>query len=200
MRLFLALSIALFLSAGTAPAQDGAKIAAEGTPDGAVPACDGCHQSGEGPFPLLAGQDRDYLLRQLDDFRSGKRINDMMAPIAAALPPAQAKAVAVWYAGQRKRRAAADKSAPELVARGRAVALEGRPGQQIPPCQRCHGEDAILNFASLDGQNPDYLVEQIQAFRDKRRTPLDPMMNQVARNITDEDARAVAAWYLEQIP
>ena len=75
-------------------------IAAAGPPQGPgaaetpgwqsrVAACQACHGvagvSTEGQIPNLAGQKKNYLVLQLEAFRSGRRKNELMAAVAAQL-------------------------------------------------------------------------------------------------------------------
>jgi hypothetical protein len=56
------------------------------------------HRRPEKGTPRLAGQARVYLHKQLDDFASGARLSDWMAPVARALSDEQRDAVAAYYA------------------------------------------------------------------------------------------------------
>ncbi len=49
--------------------------------------------------PNLAGQNARYLVKQLQDFRSGKRADPVMAPMAQALTDQDIEALAAFYAG-----------------------------------------------------------------------------------------------------
>ena len=72
-------------------------------------ACIRCHgENGKGRdkknslFPVIGGQSRDYLIKQLKDFRSGTRSNDpasMMAMVAEGLSDEEIKAVAEYLSG-----------------------------------------------------------------------------------------------------
>ena len=68
----------------------GAEVAARGIPERDIAACASCHESGRPEFPRLAGQDRDYLERQLHLFnehgleRGGHRA-EMMAKATDAV-------------------------------------------------------------------------------------------------------------------
>jgi len=74
-----------------APAGIGAEIAARGLPDRDIAACDSCHGTGRAEYPRLAGQERDYLIRQLELFnehgedRGGPRA-EIMAQALRVLP------------------------------------------------------------------------------------------------------------------
>lgn len=71
--------------------------------------CVNCHgEDGKGKspnnsvFPVIGGQLKDYLVKQLNDFRSGARVNDpagMMADIAKKMTDAEIEAVSAYLAG-----------------------------------------------------------------------------------------------------
>ena len=71
--------------------------------------CVNCHgEDGKGKspnnsvFPVIGGQQKDYLVKQLNDFRSGARANDpagMMADIAKKMTDAEIEAVSAYLAG-----------------------------------------------------------------------------------------------------
>ena len=63
-------------------------------------------------------------------------------------------------------------------------------------CAGCHGTAGISSnpmWPNLAGQQPGYLVKQLQAFRDGTRS--DPMMAPMASPLTDEDIANLAAYY-----
>ncbi|MGR9087230.1 MAG: c-type cytochrome [Gammaproteobacteria bacterium] len=62
--------------------------------------CLGCHGpdgAGNGQFPRLAGQHPDYLLNQLQHFKSGERKSGQMQAIAGNLSPDDMKALAAYF-------------------------------------------------------------------------------------------------------
>lgn len=85
--------------------EQGINLVRRGDSTRQLPACNACHGSHVGgplETPTLAGQRQDYLLRQLDDFASGARHNDLfgrMRTIAAKLTPAERRAVTRSYQG-----------------------------------------------------------------------------------------------------
>ncbi len=90
-------------------AAKGKVIFYEGNADTGVYACSNCHgENGYGKdaqnnvFPVVSGQTKDYLVKQLSDFRSGDRHNDpagMMSSVAKKMTPAEIDAVAEFVAG-----------------------------------------------------------------------------------------------------
>lgn len=85
-------------------AEKGEKLFHEGNPKNNVYACVNCHGErgrGKGPnvsaFPVIGGQHRDYLIKELKDFREGTRSNDpagMMSDIAKRLTEEEIQALA----------------------------------------------------------------------------------------------------------
>lgn len=75
----------------------------DGNTDSGVPACAGCHQpdgKGNARFPRLAGQHQVYTLKQLADYKSGRRATDpLMTTVGKRLTSDEAKALAEYIAG-----------------------------------------------------------------------------------------------------
>lgn len=81
----------------------GKEIFFNGDPDHEVPVCASCHgehAEGQGPVPRLAGQNFDYLYRQLRDFRSELRVNETMHANVMSLPDQDAAAVSAYLSAQ----------------------------------------------------------------------------------------------------
>ena len=84
---------------GSKASKEGQKIFEKGNPKSGVYGCVNCHgKDGKGKspnnslFPVIGGQTKAYLVKQLKDFKSGKRKNDpanMMGDIAKKLSDAE---------------------------------------------------------------------------------------------------------------
>ena len=91
-------------------AAKGEKLFKNGNPRSGVYGCINCHgPRGKGKskkitqFPVIGGQHRDYIIKQLKDFKAGKRANDpggMMADIAKRLSDDEIRAVAEYLSAQ----------------------------------------------------------------------------------------------------
>lgn len=161
--------------------------------------CAYCHaidgNSATARFPRLAGQRLDYLLKQLADFRAGRRRNDggVMATNAELLDEPDIARVARHFSAQAPvlRQPAPDASP------GAALYWQGRGA--IPACAACHGGDAAPTRAPLlGGQHAGYLDKQLRDWRDGRRAN-DAAMSGVARQLSDQDIAALVA-YLAATP
>ncbi len=66
--------------------------------------CAACHgpdgNSPSGAFPIIAGQYADYLVRALEDYKTGKRKNAIMAGFAAGLSEQDREDLAAYFASQ----------------------------------------------------------------------------------------------------
>jgi cytochrome c553 len=90
-------------------AKKGEQIFKHGVPQQGVYGCHNCHgENGKGRskqnslFPVIGGQQKAYLIKQLKDFRAGTRKNDpagMMGDIAKKLSDEEIKAVAEYISG-----------------------------------------------------------------------------------------------------
>jgi len=66
--------------------------------------CTNCHGTNGvsvGGMPSIAGQDRDYLARQMRDFRDGKRPATVMHQLAKGFTDPEIDALATWFATQK---------------------------------------------------------------------------------------------------
>lgn len=67
-------------------------------------ACAACHgptgNSTSGAFPIIAGQQYDYIIQALGDYKSGKRKNPIMAPQAANLSTRDIEDLAEYFSSQ----------------------------------------------------------------------------------------------------
>ncbi len=78
------------------------------------------------------------------------------------------------------------------------LAAPARAGEPSPiqACVPCHGLDGIgrdVEIPNLAGQNEVYLLNQLRAFRDKRRPHKE--MLYLSRHLTDADMQALAAYF-----
>ncbi|HJU42449.1 MAG TPA: c-type cytochrome [Vicinamibacterales bacterium] len=168
-------------------------------------ACHGADGLGRdgGGFPVLAGQSSGYMKRALDAYAEGIRYSGVMGQIAAALDPQAGDTVIAHYAAlpppaHNAGRLRQGFGAQGLVAAGEALALRGASAQRIPPCVECHRRsDRHPDYPRLDGQHADYLLLQLQLFKEGRRggSPLAEIMRPIAERLTAAQQQDVAAYF-----
>jgi len=158
--------------------------------------CAACHgvdgNSGTPAYPKLSQQHPEYLVKQLQEFKSDKRSNAIMKGFASMLSDEDMKNISYWVASKKaKPGTAKDK---ELVTLGERIYRGGIADRQVPACAGCHspnGAGIPAQYPRLSGQHADYAVAQLTAFRDGvRKNSLQ--MNQIAAKMNDREIKAVA--------
>lgn len=145
--------------------------------------------------PTLAQQHSDYLVKQLAEFKSGKRANPIMLGMASTLATDDdVRNVAAWVASKpAKPGTAKDK---DLAALGERLYRGGAMDRQIAACAGCHspnGAGIPAQYPRLSGQQVEYTIAQLTAFRDGGRKNSLPMA-QVAAKLSDREIKAVAEY------
>jgi cytochrome c553 len=165
--------------------------------------CATCHgpqgQAASPIFPSLAGQNREYLAKQLQDFKAGRRKSETMGPQVVGLPNDEIAALAAWFSERpAKQHRVADE---DLLAVGRYIYRKGNSWSGVPACADCHGADGhgTTTLPRLAGQNSRYLLMQLKEFNQRTRTNDNAVMHLVASRLSEMEAKAVAD-YLSQMP
>jgi cytochrome c553 len=170
-------------------------------PRSACMSCHGLNGAGDssGAFPRLSGQAAWYLYKQLKDYASGTRPNDVMSPIARTLSDAQMQAVAAYYAGQ----SAPAPEKPRIVKpldlqRGAAMASIGVPEKGVAACVNCHGPGNTglpPSFPYLAGQSASYMRLQLQLWKDgvRKNDPLG-VMQHIAKQLSGDEISTLALY------
>ncbi len=165
--------------------------------------CAGCHgadgNSVAPNFPNLAGQQKKYLLREMTDYRDGKRGSEIMGPLMTGLSDTDLAALAAWYAKQKA--APATTGDPALMKLGKSLYLKGNSKTDVPSCDGCHEENGAGDgkFPRVAGQRVDYLLDQFRLYAAGKRTNGTRVMQTVAERMSEEEARAVAE-YMASMP
>jgi cytochrome c553 len=155
--------------------------------------CHGAQGMSRSDAPNLAGQYPEVIMKQLSDYKSGKRGSPIMAVLSSNLSAGDINDLAAYYASLPKARTAPttyDESLPALV-------RVGDPMRNIAPCISCHGGvDQKLGAPWLEGMPKDYLAQQLQLFkRGERRNDGQLQMRNVAHAMTTDEINAVAIFY-----
>jgi len=158
--------------------------------------CAACHTNdgsrGSPANPIIQGQHADYLVKQLGEFKAGKRDNVIMKGMAATLSDDDMRNVAAFYAGKTPKPGFAKNK--DLVLLGEKIYRGGIADRNIPACAGCHsptGAGIPAQYPRLAGQHADYTAAQLTAFRDGVRKN-NAQMTGVAAKLNDREIKAVA--------
>lgn len=185
--------------------------AAKGQPIAST-VCGACHgPDGNSVVPVnpkLAGQNADYLFKQMSNFKGGgadgkpARINAIMNGMIAAYSPEQMRDFAAYFSSQVQNGGMAKNR--DTIELGQKLYRAGDMSKGLPACAACHGPTGAgipAEFPRVGGQWPDYIEAQLKAFRAAGADPKDPngrdndpnkMMRMIAVKMTDPEIKAVA--------
>ena len=158
--------------------------------------CAACHTQdgtrGAPANPILQGQHPDYLVKQLTEFKSGKRKNPVMSGMASSLSEEDMKHVAAFYASKSAKPGFA--KSKDTVTLGEQIYRGGIASRQVPACAGCHspnGAGIPAQYPRIAGQHGDYAEAQLLAFRSGLRANSAQMMA-IAGKLNDREIKAVA--------
>jgi len=162
--------------------------------------CAACHgadgNSANAAWPSLAGQHATYIYKQLQDFKEGRRNDATMAGMVALLNDEDMKNVAAYFESQQPRAVAFD---PDMIEMGESIYRGGITETSVAACMSCHSPSGKGNgpagWPSLKGQYPEYLVLQLQNFKQGvRANDSGEMMRNVVARMSDKEMKSVAAY------
>ncbi len=198
--------------AGAAPpalASDAASTLKPDTMAARTAACMFCHgeqgrAGADGYYPRLAGKPQAYLYHQLLNFRDNRRRYRPMQRLLENLPDAYLYEIAGYFANQH-----VPYPAPEhpnvpssVLEQGHTLATSGDKTRKLPACVACHGSSfggTAPAIPGLLGLPRDYLVSQLGSWNNTLRKAAAPdCMADIAKKLSPEDIRAVAAWLSSQ--
>ena len=144
--------------------------------------------------PKIAGQNYNYIVKQLQDYKSGARANATMSAMVAALSEQDMMDIAAWFSSQEVILLGADVETLEL---GERIYRAGVKELSVAACSACHsptgGGNGPAGFPSLSGQHPEYTLMQLKAFRaGERQNDSSAMMRSVVERLTDAELSALA--------
>ncbi|HEX4511075.1 MAG TPA: c-type cytochrome [Burkholderiaceae bacterium] len=158
--------------------------------------CGACHVNdgsrGVPTYPILEGQHADYLVKELTEFKEGKRANAIMKPMASMLSPEDMRNVAAFYESKVAKPGSATHK--ETVDQARAIWKAGIPERKVPACAGCHGPTGAgipAQYPRLGGQWAPYTEAQLTNFRSGQRAN-SPQMQAIAARLSDNEIKALA--------
>jgi cytochrome c553 len=162
----------------------------------ATQVCGACHafdgSRGSPANPILAGQHPEYLVKQLQDYKSGARNNAIMKGFASTLSDDDMKNVAAFYASKSAKPGFGKDKA--LVQLGERIWRSGIADKGVPACAACHGPSGAglpVQYPRMGGQHADYTEAQLIAFRSGARGN-NAQMTAIAAKLSDREIKAVS--------
>lgn len=155
--------------------------------------CHGATGDSSSPlYPKLAGQNEAYLLKQLRNFKMGERESNDMRKVVADMSDDDMRAAAHFFSNQQPSQG---KSAyGDMRAVGERLYMLGNPANGLVPCRECHGEKGAGSdkLPRIAGQHTLYIETQLNLFEERKRTNDNAQMQDIAKRLSVDEARAVA--------
>jgi cytochrome c553 len=195
--------------ASTAPATAAAPVAEVAVKPGDATAgqakaavCGACHgmdgNSSDAQYPKLAGQSEQYIVRQLTDFKAGKRQNPIMLGMATPLSTQDMHDVGAYFASKTPLPGVADQA---LVEKGETLFRQGDSTRGIPACMACHSIDGRGNpgamYPQLTSQHAQYIQATLKAWHDGTTWGDDAhaqIMPTIAKKLDADDIAALSSY------
>ena len=160
--------------------------------------CSSCHGvDGNSLIPLypsLAGQGANYIAKQLADFKTGARIDPIMAGMVAALSSEDMDNLGAYFAAQTP-----NKSTTETSDAGKKLYFGGNVSKGLTACIACHSVNGNgmekASFPAIAGQSVDYLKKQLVNFREGNRSnDANEIMRNIAIKLSNKEIDALAQY------
>jgi cytochrome c553 len=165
-------------------------------------ACGACHgmdgNSTDPQYPKLAGQSEQYIVHQLENFKSGKRQNPIMLGMATPLSEQDMHDIGAYFASKTALPGVADQA---LVEHGQTLFRQGDATRDIPACMACHSIDGRGNpgamYPQLTSQHAQYIEATLKAWHDGTSWGDDAhsqVMPAIAKQLSADDIAALASY------
>lgn len=162
--------------------------------------CAGCHgvdgNSVAPNFPKLAGQDAQYLSKQLADFKSGVRKDPIMSGQVANLSKKDMDDLGAYYAAQKIVPGVANGDAQTLK-KAERLYRGGEAKSGISACMSCHGPSGHgipPRFPAVSGQHATYTQKQLMDFKNGTRSNDSEIMTRIAFRMSEAEIKAVSEY------
>lgn len=157
--------------------------------------CGECHGEQGSPkdkkLPIIWGQSAQYLEKQLRDYRSGQRENQIMNSMAESVPKKELSLFAQALASQPW--------PPRTPIEDTGESMSPVTKADAQTCLTCHaqnadGESVYKGAPRLNGQNADYLLDQMLAWMNQDRANSE-VMGSLLRNKKKEELQALSLYF-----
>lgn len=163
--------------------------------------CSGCHGeqgvSTVNEYPSLAGQNANYVFKQLRDYAGGFRDDPIMGSFAKGLSEQDSADLAAWFSSlPPPKNKAAGKQNLDIAER----MVEFGDGKRIlPPCFVCHGakgQGEKMDIPALAGQQAGYFTKTLTDYKSgQRHNDVYSRMRLIVQQLSEDEIKDLAQYY-----
>ena len=169
---------------------------------GKATTCAACHGlEGISAIPInpnIAGQVPGYIAAQLMAFKSGDRVNAIMAGQAAMLSEIDMADLDAYYSSlPAKVTSALTDEDKALAVEGGRIFRGGFAERGISACMSCHGPSGHgipKNFPRVSAQHKEYLEQQLLAYKKGERKGFNDIMSDIAFGLSELQIKQLSAY------
>ena len=157
--------------------------------------CHGATGDSSSPlYPKLAGQNSEYMRKQLNNFKRGERDSADMRKVVADMDAHDIESAAFFFSRQQPTRG--NSAYAEMRAVGESLFRQGDPARGLKPCRECHGEGGAgsTTLPRIAGQHTLYVETQLTLFEERKRSNDNAQMQDIAKRLTTDEIRALAEY------
>lgn len=164
--------------------------------------CAACHgANGISVIPInpnLAGQVPGYIAAQLEAYKSGERVNAIMAGQAAILTEEDMADLDAYYASQpAKTNPLMTEEDKTLAEAGAKIYRGGYEPRGISACMGCHGPSGHgipKNYPRISAQHKEYIELQLLAYKKGERKGYNEIMSDIAFGLSELQIKQLSAY------
>jgi cytochrome c553 len=207
-RIFATALVIVGFSAGNAFAAEMHGDATAGSTKAATcTACHGLNGNSVNPeWPVIAGQNANYVTDQVMRIKTGMRTGPLMQPMVKDLTEQDIADLAAFFSTQTPVGHEAD---PSYWKAGQKLFRWGDAARNIPACSSCHGPlgrgNPAAGYPALQAQYAVYTMKQLDGYANDSRYTKDasgksqasanaPIMATIAARLSAEERRNVASY------
>ena len=163
--------------------------------------CIACHgedgNSVVGLWPSLAGQNTNYLKKQLRLIQSGERPIPVMIGQLNGYDDQDLEDMAAYYASKKNK---IGEASADLVEQGFKLYYAGSLEKGIPACTACHSPrgrgNSPAGYPLLSGQKTEYISKTLKDYRvgDRQDSEQSEIMVSIAYKLDDKEIEALASF------
>ena len=163
--------------------------------------CIACHgedgNSVVGLWPSLAGQNINYLKKQLRLIQSGERPIPVMNGQLDGYDNQDLEDMAAYYASKKNK---IGEASADLVEQGFKLYYAGSLEKGIPACTACHSPrgrgNSPAGYPLLSGQKTEYISKTLKDYRlgDRQDSEQSEIMVSIAYKLDDKEIEALASF------
>ena len=163
--------------------------------------CIACHgedgNSVVGLWPSLAGQNTNYLKKQLRLIQSGERPIPVMNGQLDGYDDQDLEDMAAYYASKKNK---IGEASADLVEQGFKLYYAGSLEKGIPACTACHSPrgrgNSPAGYPLLRGQKTEYISKTLKDYRvgDRQDSEQSEIMVSIAYKLDDKEIEALASF------